>query len=326
MKKLKIHLVSIIMNKKQITSILLMLTATLIWGTSFVAQTDSTKYMGPLTFMAARSFVGAFALLLVILIRNRIKKRHSENSENKNIQLKRIILIGLICGGAIALATGLQQWGIYYNSSILGIDTSGKGGFLTATYIIFVPIFSLFFKKSSSISIFFGAALGFLGMYLLCIGDGFFITLGDVLLIGCALAFTVHILVIDLMCKDIEPILLSFIQFLVAGLILTPISILTERNIAVSLGSVIFQIIYLGVFSSAIAYTIQIVIQKNLHPAVASLIMSFESVFATIAGAIFLNEKMTFQQIIACIVIFLGMIVAQFGEYIIKFFKSRFHS
>ena len=312
------------MKKKQITSILLMVLATLIWGTSFVAQTDSTQYMGPLGFMASRSFVGALALLIVILIRRAVNIKNQTAKKITYKSIKKTLLIGIVCGAAIALATGLQQWGIYYNSLILGIDTSGKAGFLSATYILFVPIFSLFTGRKSGYSIFFGSLLGFIGMYLLCVGNGFSITLGDILLIGCALAFTIHIIVIDVLCKEIDPLVLSCIQFFIVGIILTPISLLTEGNIEVSFNDVIFSILYLGIFSSAIAYTIQIVIQKNLRPAVASLIMSFESVFAALSGAIFLKETMTTQQYIACMIIFLGMIVAQFGNYILNYIKSIF--
>lgn len=310
------------MTKKRLGSILLMLLATLIWGTSFVAQTDSAKHIGPLGFMASRSFIGSFALLIFILIRKYINKRKNVEIKSK-ISISKTVLLGCICGFALALATGLQQWGIYYNTAILGIDASGKAGFITAMYIIFVPIFGFLTNRKSGVSILCGSALGFIGMYLLCVGDGFTVSMGDILLIGCALAFTLHILVIDKYCKDIDPIVLSFIQFLVAGIILTPISIFTEGNIEVSFERVIFSILYLGIFSSAIAYTIQIYIQKNLHPAVASLIMSFESVFAAISAAIILNERMKDNEILACFIIFLGIIVAEFGEYIVIFIKSK---
>jgi len=310
------------MTKKHIGSIFLMLLATFIWGTSFVAQTDSAKYIGPLGFMAARSYIGSFMLLLVILVRKRFQKKQNTDVKS-NTDLKKLIILGSVCGLALALATGLQQWGIYYNSTVLGIDASGKAGFITAMYIIFVPIFGFFVNRKSGASILIGSILGLIGMYMLCVKDGFTVSLGDILLIGCALAFTIHILVIDKFCKDIDPIVLSFIQFLVAGIILTPIALLTEGNIQISLGRVIFSILYLGIFSSAIAYTIQIYIQKSLHPAVASLIMSFESVFAAISAALLLGERMKPNEILACCIIFLGIIIAEFGEYILKFLKLR---
>ena len=310
------------MTKKRFGSIFLMLLATFIWGTSFVAQTDSAKYIGPLGFMAIRSYIGSFALLLFILIRNKYRKKNKIITES-GTGLKRTIILGVICGFALSLATGLQQWGIYYNTAIMGIESSGKAGFITAMYIIFVPIFGFLTNRRSGLPIFIGSALGFIGMYLLCVKDGFTVGLGDILLIGCALAFTLHILVIDKYCKTIDPIVLSFIQFLVAGIILTPIALITESDIKITLGRVIFSILYLGIFSSAIAYTIQIYIQKNLHPAVASLIMSFESVFAAISAAIILQEKMQANEIIACCIIFVGIIIAEFGELILKFIKSK---
>lgn len=310
------------MIKKRLGSILLMLLATFIWGTSFVAQSDSARYIGPLGFMASRSFIGAFTLLIVIFIRNQTNKQKNIVIEHK-ISTKKTVILGCICGIALALATGLQQWGIYYNKALLGIDASGKAGFITAMYIVFVPIFGFFTNRKSGLSIFTGSALGFLGMYLLCVGEGFTVSMGDILLIGCALAFTLHILIIDKYCKDIDPIVLSFIQFLVAGIVLTPISIFTEGHITLNLSRVIFSILYLGIFSSAIAYTIQIYIQKNLHPAVASLIMSFESVFAAVSAAVILGETMSNNEIFACCIIFLGIIVAEFGEYLINFIKKE---
>ena len=310
------------MGKKQITSIFFMLLATFIWGTSFVVQTDSSGDIGPLSLMAIRSFVGAAALAIVIIVKRIYeKKKNIEYKYEKNIG--KILKTGILCGLGIALATGLQQFGIYYNTIILGLESSGKAGFLTAMYIIFVPLFGFMVGRKSNKWVIIGSVLGFAGMYLLCVADSFSVSLGDILLIACALAFTLHILVIDTMSKNIDPLLLSLIQFFVAGVILAPIAILTENNMTIDWSKAWFSIIYLGVFSSAVAYTIQIVIQKNLHPAVASLIMSFESVFAAISGAIFLKELMSSRELLACGVLFAGIVIAQFGEYIFNYFKFK---
>ncbi len=322
-------------SNKQISALLSLILATLLWGTSFAAQTDSTKYIGPLTFVVARSIVGAMALGSVLALKKLINSKRKKNAvtgitepevtDNKpTVKLSKRLIAGVACGIAISFASALQQAGIYYNSVVMQTDATGKAGFLTALYIIFVPILGVFFKRKLSANIICGSVLAVIGMYLLCVSGSSDVSLGDIMLILCGFMYAVHIIVIDIMGKNIDPIELSFYQFLTAALVLVIPAIITEGNQPLDLGGGLFSIIYLGIFSSAVAFTAQIYSQKQLHPAVASIVMCFESVVAAISGAIFLAESMTAKQIGACILLFMGILVAEFGSYIVDSLKKRF--
>lgn len=322
-------------EKKQISALLLLVLATLLWGTSFAAQTDSTKYIGPLTFVVARSVVGAAALGSVLVFKKLINKnknkstvensvRSEEAVNKKDVKLSKRLLAGVACGIAISLASALQQAGIYYNSVVMESDATGKAGFLTALYIIFVPILGIFFRRKLSGNIICGSVLAVIGMYMLCVSGSSSVSLGDIMLILCGFMYAVHIIVIDVMGKDIDPIELSFYQFLTAALVLVIPAIITEGGQQSNLGSALFSILYLGIFSSAVAFTAQIYSQKHLHPAVASIVMCFESVVAAISGAIFLGESMSAKQIGACLILFIGILAAEFGSYISDYLKKRF--
>lgn len=304
----------------QITSGLLLLLATVIWGSSFVTQTDSAKHMEAFTLMAYRSYIASLALGIIIFIRHLFSK---EKNTDLRTEASKTARAGIICGVAFCLAAVLQQMGIYYNTVNLGIDTAGRAGFLTALYIVLVPIAAMLFGKKCGVSIWVGAAFCLVGMYFLCFsGEGGF-SLGDIFLLGCALAFTAQILVIDMLCCKYDSLWICFWQFFTSAVISTPITLIFESNTAEGLYTAFPSMIYLGVIGSAVAYTIQIAAQKNLHPGVASLIMSFESVFATLAGVILLNESMTVIQVFACCSIFAGILIAQFGSYLKVFTMKR---
>ena len=310
----------------QIASALLLLFATVIWGSSFVTQTDSAKHISTFTLLCYRSYIASFALGIIIFIRYLIRKSKVKNAvcSNKSSFWK-MTGAGIFCGVMFTLAAALQQMGIYYNTIVLGIDTAGRAAFVTAMYIIFVPIVAMLFGKKSGASIWVGAVLCLGGMYFLCVSGGGGFALGDIMLVGCAVAFTGQILVIDMVCYKYDSLWICFWQFFTAAVISTPIALCFESISIDGLYAALPSMLYLGIIGSAVAYTIQIVAQKNLHPAIASLIMSFESVFATLSGALFLGEKMTLIQGVSCFAIFMGIMVAQFGGYVKDFIYCKIH-
>lgn len=277
-------------------SLILLLTAT-IWGSAFVAQSVGMDYVEPFTFTAVRSIIGGIVLIPYILLTSKKKTTTSDN--------KTLFIGGICCGIFLFIASSFQQIGIQYT-------TVGRAGFITACYIIIVPIISLiFFKKKSDYKLWVAVLLSLMGLYLLCITDGFSIGKGDFLVFICAIFFSLHILVIDYFSPKVDCVKMSCIQFFVCGLIsVLPAIILEDINI-----NMIFEawapILYAGVLSSGVAYTLQIVGQKNMNPTIASLILSLESCISVIAGFIILNQKMTSREIFGCVLMFSAIILAQ---------------
>ena len=277
-------------------SLILLLTAT-IWGSAFVAQSVGMDYVEPFTFTAVRSIIGGIVLIPYILLTSKKKTTASDN--------KTLFIGGICCGTFLFIASSFQQIGIQYT-------TVGRAGFITACYIIIVPIISLiFFKKKSDYKLWVAVLLSLMGLYLLCITDGFSIGKGDFLVFICAIFFSLHILVIDYFSPKVDCVKMSCIQFFVCGLIsVLPAIILEDINI-----NMIFEawapILYAGVLSSGVAYTLQIVGQKNMNPTIASLILSLESCISVIAGFIILNQKMTSREIFGCVLMFSAIILAQ---------------
>ena len=312
------------MNKQKRTSLLsglALLAVTVIWGSSFVTQKIATDYVEPYTLMASRGILASITLGIIVLFRNLFAKVKTEKTSIKYRHGKfTTVSAGIICGLAFAAATTLQQMGIHYNSVVAKIDTAGRASFLTALYIIIVPFASFFLsklgmlKKSLSPLIWVATVLCIGGTYFLCsMSEGGF-TLGDLMLIGCAIAFTVHIFIIDMLCCHFDPIYISLFQFITTFAVTIPLALIFETPTVENILHALPSMLYLGVLGSALAYTVQIAAQKNLHPAVASLIMCFESFLATVAGAIFLHEKMTTVQYLACTAIFIGILIAELGQ------------
>ncbi len=292
-------------------SFLLALTA-FIWGTAFVAQSRGGDSVGPYTFNCIRSLIGSCFLIVIISILDKIgltKKPVDKKSQ------KTLLIGGICCGFALCIASNLQQMGIYYGSSV------GKAGFLTACYIIIVPILGLFFKKKCSLNVWIGVAVTVIGLYLLCIDGKFIIQLSDILLMLCAFFFAIHILVIDHFSPLVDGMRMSCIQFFVCGVLtFIPTFIFDmDHNISgikqwatgFSSFDAWIPILYAGVFSCGIAYTLQIIGQKGINPTIASLIMSLESVFSVLAGWIILKETLSIKELIGCALIFIAVILAQ---------------
>ena len=295
------------MNKRIISNILLLVTA-LIWGSSFVAQKAGTA-LEPFTYNGIRTLVGGISLVPVILILSKVGKGKAAEAAPKD--KKSLILGGIVCGTFLAIASNLQQFGMYFDAD------AGKAGFITALYIMIVPILGMFLGKRVRPLVWFCVLLGACGFYLLTIagkGVGLTIEKGDLFVLLCAVLFSCHILAIDHFSPKCDGVKLSCLQFFVAGGLSFIMMLIFESPDINQILDCWFPIIYAGVFSCGIAYTLQVVAQKNAEPTAASLILSLESVFAVISGAILLGERMTGYEIFGCVVIFIAVILAQLPQ------------
>lgn len=297
---------------------MLFLTA-LIWGFAFVAQSAGMDYVGPFTFNAVRCLIGALVLVPVALLWKQepgteiVKESENNSTEiegkcEKNSWLSRnktLLLGGISCGVFLGVATNLQQVGILSTSV-------GKAGFLTALYIVLVPIAGLFFKKKCPVTVWVGVICSFFGLYLLCMTEGnFSLTMGDALLLGCAVVFTGHILVIDYFAPKVNGIWMSCIQFFVAGIISAVPMSFTETPSWADIYAAKLPILYAGVMSCGVAYTLQILGQKNYNPTIAVLILSLESCFSVLGGFLILHETLSGRELCGCAMMFVAIILAQ---------------
>lgn len=278
--------------------------AALIWGTAFVAQSVSADHVEPFTFNAARSVV-AFLFLLVLCMFLRGRRRAAERTAAGS--RKDLLLGGLCCGVALTVASFFQQKG-------LETTTSGKAGFITALYIVIVPIIGIFLKKKAPKIIWISVALAVAGLYCLCITEGFRITTGDFYVLLCAFCFSGHILVIDYFGQKVDGVELSCVQFLVVSLLSGVGMLLSETPSWSALMACIGPVLYVGIFSSGVAYTLQILAQKDSNPTVVSLLLSLESVFATLAGAVILHDRMSGKEYFGCVLMLVAVVLAQLPE------------
>ena len=298
------------MSKKMKANFLLVLTA-LIWGSAFVAQIKGMDLLGPFSFACVRNLVGAFFLIPVIYFLGYLDKKNNpeaalveKTAEEKKAENKILITGGICCGLALFVAGSLQQVGLMYT-------TAGKGGFITALYIVIVPILGIFLKKKVRPIIWGCVVVAAIGLYLLSIKGGFTIGKGDFLVLLCAFGFSIHILVIDYFSPKTDGVKMSCIQFFVVGILSGIVMFITEEPTISAILASWMPILYSGVLSSGVAYTLQIVAQKDTDPTVASLLLSLESVFAVIAGMIVLHETMAGREILGCVLMFSAIIVAQ---------------
>ena len=290
-------------------SLILLLTAT-IWGIAFVAQSVGMDHVGPFTFLAVRSYIGAIVLLPCIWLLNKInpKKEKNVSIEEKKASRKTLIIGGICCGVCLMSASAFQQMGIQYT-------TVGRAGFITACYIILVPIISwIFLKKKCNPIIWAAVALSLVGLYLLCITDGFSIGKGDLLVLICSILFSLHILVIDHFSPLTDGVKMSCIQFLVCGILSTIPALIFESPNIHDILQAWMPILYAGALSSGVAYTLQIIGQKGMNPTVASLILSLESCISVLAGWILLNQKLTIRELSGCVLMFAAIILAQLPD------------
>ena len=280
---------------------MLFLTA-FIWGTAFVAQSVGMDYLGPFGFNGIRSLIGGVALLPCIYILGKINKNSNEKGDVKTLAAG-----GICCGLALFAASSMQQIGIQYT-------TAGKAGFITAFYIVLVPVFGIFLGKKTGWKIWLAVALALAGLYFLCITESFSVGRGDIYVFIGALLFTVHILVIDYFAPRTDGVKMSCIQFFVAGILsmfpMAAFETTTVEGIMRSWGS----LLYAGVLSCGVAYTLQIIGQKNMNPTVASLILSLESCISVLAGWAILGEQLSVREGVGCILMFAAIVLAQIPE------------
>ena len=278
--------------------------AALIWGTAFVAQSVGADYVEPFTFNAARSAIAFVFLLILCLVRRGMQKGIVESATKS---WKDLAVGGLCCGVALTVATNLQQKG-------LETTTSGKAGFITALYIVIVPIVGIFMKKKAPRTLLISVPLAVAGLYCLCITEDFSVTEGDFYVFLCAICFSAHILVIDHFTQKVDGVELSCAQFLVVTVLSSVGMIVSENPSLEAVGMCIWPILYVGVFSSGVAYTLQILAQKDSNPTVVSLLLSLESVFATLAGAIILHDQMSMKEYFGCVLMLVAVVLAQLPE------------
>ena len=298
------------MKTKQMKNSLLLLLTAFIWGVAFVAQSVGGEAVGCFTFNGVRSLIGAVVLLPVIYFLDVQKKK--ELGEEKFLEQKgdkkTLLLGGICCGVMLCIASNFQQFGISFT-------TVGKAGFITAMYILIVPILGLFMKKKVGIKVWLGVVLATIGLYMLCMtSESFSLSKGDFLVLICAGFFSLHILIIDYFSPKVDGVRMSCIQFFVCGVISTAIAFIFENPSFSSILSGWLPILYAGVLSCGVAYTLQIVGQKNMDPTVASLILSLESVFSVLAGWVILHQTLSVRELFGCVLMFLAIILAQLPE------------
>lgn len=300
------------MKNKRLQSNLLLLLTAMIWGSAFVAQSVAMDSLGTFTFNAARSFVAGFALLPVVYFMARARKKRNEPApESAPGGMRQLVLGGILCGVILTVASALQQLGIEYGINV------GKAGFLTALYIIIVPILGIFLKKRAHYTIWISVVLALFGMYLLCIKEGLRMETRDLLEVACAFCYSLHILVIDHFSKKVDCVKMSCIQFFVSGVLAGSVALFSEGFTApvVLLGAWL-PILYSGVLSSGAGYTLQMIAQKHTSPAMASLLMSLESVFAALAGWLLLSQRLTTKEFIGCVIMFAAILLAQTPDFL----------
>lgn len=292
------------MNKTALGSGFLLFLAAFIWGIAFVAQSVSMDYMGPFSFNGARFLMGSAVLLPLVMIRRKKGKTNRKESPD----YKTALTGGFCCGLALCAAAICQQIGIMYT-------TVGKAGFITTLYIIIVPIMGIFLKKKISGKIWAGALIAAFGMYLLCMSERFALSKGDTYVFICAVLFSVHILVIDHFSPKADGVELSCLQFLTAGVICSVIALIVEKPEIGNFIDGIIPLAYAGIMSSGVAYTLQVIGQKNMDPTVASLILSMESVVSVLAGWVILRQELSIRELLGCVLVFGAVILVQLPDH-----------
>lgn len=283
-----------------------LLLAAVIWGGAFVAQSLGGDSLGALSFNAARSLIGALALVPVIAWSDR--RRGASRPRGRERRL--LWLGGALCGLCLTLAVNLQQVAIAWTDAA-GRANVGKIGFLTAMYIVLVPILSLFLKKRAGANVYVGILLALAGMYLLCVKEGFALGGGDVYALLAALMFALQIIVVDLFAPRVDNIRLSALQFLVCGVLSGVLAVCTEPQSARAYWDAALPVLYTGVLSSGVGYTLQIIGQRRCRPQMASLLMSMESVFSAVFGFLILHQKMTGRELLGCALMLAAVCLAQ---------------
>lgn len=295
---------------KKLRGSLMLLTAAFIWGTAFVAQSKGMDYVAPFTYNAVRTLICGIVLIPVVFIFGQKSRRKA--SENNN---KIGFIGGIICGLVLFAASSFQQLGI-------SLTSAGKAGFITALYVVIVPVISIIFGQKSNLKMWICAFTAIVGFYFLCIKEGFRLSKGDLYVLICAVFYSVHIIVIDhFNSKGAAPVKMSCVQFFTAGTIMMICMFIFESPALSAVWDAKYTILYAGVMSCGVAYTLQIIGQKYTESTAAALIMSLESVFAALAGWIILSEHMSMKEFAGCILVFAAVVFSQLDIS----FKKRIH-
>lgn len=268
-----------------------------------MAQSAGMDYVGPFTFNAVRCILGGIVLIPCIGILSLHKKTKSDVSENK----KTLLTGGIMCGILLFTASSLQQFGILYT-------TAGKAGFITALYIIIVPVLSIFLHRKAGMKVWISVVIALCGLYLLCMKENLHLSQGDLLLLLCSLTFSFHIMVIDYFAPKVDGVKMSCIQFFVCGILSAIGMLLFENPNIAQILSGWLPILYGGIMSCGVAYTLQIVGQEGMNPTVASLILSMESVISVLAGWVLLHETLSRRELMGCVFMFVAIVLAQLPE------------
>ncbi len=293
-----------------LTHTMMLLVASFFWGTTFVAQSLGAEYVGAGTYLALRTYIGIIFLLPFALYRDKKDIKNSglvpqELQDKRSRERHAFIKGGMLAGLFIFLASFAQQYGIAYTSV-------AKAGFLTTLYVVFVPIISLLFGRRFDNKLWISITLSVIGMYLLCMKGSFYLEIGDALMILSALGFSIQILAVSRFSKRIDPVKLTLAQFIIEALLATIVMLVIEKPDLSSIHNALPAILYAGIFSSGIAYTLQSLGQKNLNPAIASIAMCLESVFGTLSGWIVLGQKLSLREAVGCILMFVAIVLTQF--------------
>ena len=292
------------MNNKAIQANLLMLLAAGIWGFAFVAQRVGMETMGPHWFNSLRFFIGVVALVPVVLWIGRNKAKTIDQENELKSSNKTLMLGGLAAGFLLFVGATFQQVGLQYT-------TAGKAGFITGMYIFFVPLIGLFFRMKTGLGTWVGAVVALWGLYLLSINEDFTLSKGDTLQLICAMAFAGHVLMIGYLASKMDTVKLSLIQFFVAGVLAMGLALYSEQLTWEMIASTAVPLLFAGVMSTGIAYTLQTIAQQHAHPSHAAIILSSEGVFAVIGGFLLLNEVLPPKGLLGCGLILAGMLMSQ---------------
>ena len=305
---------------KNLKGNLILLLAAALWGFAFVAQDIAAGQLAPFSILAVRSFIGAFALCILCIVVSGKKKQPLIPKDKK--EKKSLFTAGIICGLCLCLASGLQQiaMGMYPSDAAV----PARSGFITALYVVLVPICSVVFTRQKlSFNMVIGILLAVIGLYFLCFRGGIGgVYTGDIVMLACALSFTAHIMCVDNIGRGVDGIKLSCIQFFTCGIVATLLALIFENPTVSQIITALPSLLYLGIFSSGIAYTCQIIGQQySENPTVASIVMSLESVFAAIGGAVF-GDILSARELSGCAIMFIAIIVSQLPAFKFKRIKQ----
>lgn len=281
---------------------LLLILASIIWGCAFVAQNVGMNYIGPWTFSTIRFLIAGFSLLAIIPILDK-KRTHVIRPKTKEEKMK-LLLGSLLCGLALSIGSIVQQ------IAMLTVPVA-KAGFLTTLYVLFVPMITLLFGKKIPLKVWIGIVMALFGLYLLSMAGNLAIGIGEILLILAAFLFAIHIIIIGHFSTRVDPVRLSCGQLLIGGFATVIPMIVIEKPTMGSILAAYIPLLYTGIFSSCVAYTLQIFAQKEANPTIAGMLLSLESVFAALAGYLILHQVLNTRELIGCVVIFIAIVIAQ---------------